>query len=123
MFGGAEFARIADEHPGTYFLTDWLVRAFDHVVIHAMGLDRHPDLKDTYFGNYTQIVYFQQFPDPGLDAGATRIADYLGLPLDTRPVGLGDLETRLVEIVEGAGASPARTNDPSVEESWIDGSH
>jgi hypothetical protein len=102
MFAGPEFERISEEHPGTFFLTDWLVKAFDRVVIQALGLDRYPELKDAYFGNYTGVVYLQQVPDKQREEKARDIAGYLGVPLQIRHVGLGQLRDRLIRAVEGA---------------------
>jgi hypothetical protein len=101
MFAGEElFLNISDERPGTYFLTDWLVRNFDRAVIRGLGLDRYPELKETYFGNYEAVLYLRQVPNPKLAEGAATIAGYLGLPLEIRDVGLGELESRLAALVE-----------------------
>jgi uncharacterized protein DUF1638 len=101
MFAGEElFLKVSDERPGTYFLTDWLVRNFDRAVVRGLGLDRHPDLKEIYFGNYEAILYLRQVPNPRNAEKADRIAEYLGLPLEIRDVGLGELETRLAQLVE-----------------------
>lgn len=101
MFAGEElFAKVSDDKPGTYFLTDWLVRNFDRAVMRGLGLDRYPDLKEMYFGNYEAALYLRQVPNPKLAEKAKKIAEYLGLPLEIRDVGLGELETRLAELVE-----------------------
>lgn len=101
MFAGEElFAKISDERPGTYFLTDWLVRNFDRAVVRGLGLDRYPDLKEMYFGNYEAALYLRQVPNPRLAQKAAAVAAYLGLPLEIRDVGLGELESRLAELVE-----------------------
>ncbi len=102
MFAGSDFDRIADERPATFFLTDWLVRNFERAVIRGLGLDRYPELKPVYFQNYTDLLYLAQFVDPRLMEKAQEIATYLGLPLEVRHVGFGDLETRLAELVEAA---------------------
>ena len=102
MFAGSDFDRIADERPATFFLTDWLVRNFDRAVIRGLGLDRYPELKPVYFQNYTDLLYLAQFVDPRLTEKAQEIATYLGLPLEVRHVGFGQLETRLAELVEAA---------------------
>jgi len=102
MFAGRElFLEVADERPATYFLTDWLVRNFDRAVVRGLGLDRYPDLKSTYFGNYESVLYLRQVPYPKLAEKAAQIAAYLGLPLEIRDVGLGELEGRLAALVEG----------------------
>ncbi len=100
--GGAAFERLAEERPATYFLTDWLVRNFDRAVVRGLGLDRHPDLKEIYFGNYEQVLYLRQAPLARLLERAREIASYLGLPLEVTEAGLGELETRLAALVEDA---------------------
>jgi hypothetical protein len=102
MFAGADFERITDERPATFFLTDWLVRNFERAVVRGLGLDRYPELKPVYFQNYTDLLYLAQFTDIRLAAKAQEIAAYLGLPLEVRRVGFGELETRLAELVEAA---------------------
>ncbi len=90
------------------FLTDWLVRNFGRVVIRGLGLDRHPELKEMLFGNYEALLYLRQVPNPRLAAKAEEIAVYLGLPLEINDVGLGQLESRLAELVEpSSAAAPA----------------
>ena len=102
MFAGSDFDRIADERPATFFLTDWLVRNFERAVVRGLGLDRYPELKPVYFENYSDLLYLAQFTDPRLVAKAEEIGHYLGLPLEVRRVGFGQLETRLAELVEAA---------------------
>jgi hypothetical protein len=101
MLAGAElFDRVSDERPGTFFLTDWLVRNFDRAVVRGLGLDRHPELKSMLFGNYEAVLYLRQVPNPRLAIKAAEIAAYLGLPLEINDVGLGELESRLADLVE-----------------------
>jgi hypothetical protein len=102
MFAGSDFERITDERPATFFLTDWLVRNFERAVVRGLGLDRYPELKPVYFRHYTDLLYLAQFADTRLLAKAREISDYLGLPLEVRHVGFGELETRLAELVEAA---------------------
>ncbi|MEA2635877.1 MAG: hypothetical protein QOH92_2644 [Chloroflexota bacterium] len=102
MFAGADFARIADERPATFFLTDWLVKNFERAVVRGLGIDRYPELKAVYFRNYTDLLYLEQFADERLVDKAWEIAEYLSLPLEVRHTGLSALETRLVELVEAA---------------------
>ena len=101
MLAGADlFHQVSEEKPGTFFLTDWLVRNFDRAVVRGLGLDRDPDLKSMLFGNYEAVMYLRQVPIPRLATKAGEIAAYLGLPLEIVDVGLGELETRLAELVE-----------------------
>lgn len=102
MFAGKDFDRLAEEQPATFFLTDWLVRNFERAVIRGLGLDRYPDLKPVYFGNYTNLLYLAQFPSDELVAKAREIGRYLELPLEVRFVGFGELEGRLAALVEAA---------------------
>lgn len=102
MFAGTDFDRIAEERPATFFLTDWLVRNFERAVVRGLGLDRYPDLKMVYFRNYTDLLYLVQVEDEGVVAKAREIGEYLGLPLELRHVGMGELESRLAELVEAA---------------------
>ena len=100
MFAGEQrFQRVAEERPGTFFLTDWLVRNFDRAVVKGMGLDRHPELKPMLFGNYEAVLYLRQVPNPHLAEKAEAIARYLELPLEIEDVGVGELEERLAKLV------------------------
>jgi hypothetical protein len=101
MLAGEElFARVSEERPGTFFLTDWLVRNFERAVVRGLGLDRYPELKEMLFGNYEALLYLRQVPNPRLAEKAEQIATYLALPLEIAEVGLGELESRLAELVE-----------------------
>jgi hypothetical protein len=93
--GNAAFAARGDAEMRTFFLTDFLVRQFDAFVWQPMGLDRHPELRDMLFGNYTTLAYLAQTEDPGLDAEARRCAERLGLAYERRFTGYGDLATAL----------------------------
>jgi len=99
IYAADSFEPIMNEAPGTFFLTDYLVGSFDHLVLENLGIDRYPELRQDYFGNYTRVVYLAQRSDPALLARAKWAADQLGLPLEVRQVGLGALETRLVELM------------------------
>jgi len=100
MFGGAELAAEAGERLGTFFLTDWLVRNWDKAVVEGLGIGRFPFLKDTYFDHCTDVLYLRQAPEPSLEVRAREIAGSLGVPLEIRDVGLGDLERRLIDLVD-----------------------
>ena len=86
------FDALAEEEPGTFYLTDYLVRHFDRLVIEGLGLDRHPELRDDYFGNYTAVLYLAQTEDPALEAEARAAAERLGLAYRYRFTGMGGLE-------------------------------
>lgn len=99
--GNAVFAAHAETEFTAFYLTDFLVRQFDAFVWKPMGLDRHPELRDMYFGNYTKLVYQAQLDDPALDLRAQDCARRLGLAYERRFTGYGDLATTL-ERVAGA---------------------
>ena len=100
MFGGEEFVRLMEEEPGSFFLTDFLVKSWKNLVVEGLKLDRHPDLKEMLFGNYRRVVYLIQEEDEKLLARAREIAGWLELPLVTRAVGYGHLEGRLAAMME-----------------------
>ena len=87
------FHALADAEPGTFYLTDFLVRHFDRLVIEDLKLNTHPTLRDTLFAHYTRVVYLAQTEDASLVAGAQRAADQLALPLEVIQTGLGDLQS------------------------------
>ncbi|MDG2908112.1 MAG: DUF1638 domain-containing protein [Acidimicrobiales bacterium] len=96
--GTAAFTELQDAEIGTFYLTDYLVRHFDRLVIGFLGIDRHPELRDDYFGNYTRLVYLAQVDDPGLVSRAEAAADRLGLRFEHRPTGYGELATSVVAL-------------------------
>jgi hypothetical protein len=87
----AAFAQLAEAEPGSFYLTDFLLRHFDRLVIEALGIDRHPELQSVYFGNYRRLVYLAQAPKPDAEAAAQKVADRLGLELVVRQTGYGGL--------------------------------
>lgn len=96
FFSGNEvFEKTADDDIFSFFLTDFLARQFDAFVIEPLGLDRHPQLKDMYFGNYRKLVYLSQEEDASLQEKARAAADYLGLEYEYRLTGYGDLTQAL----------------------------
>ena len=99
-FAAEAFEAIAGERPGTYFLTDWLVRSWERAVIGGLGLARFPWLKETYFGHMTHVLFLRQDADPALEAKAREIAGYLGLPLEVRDTGVEPLEALLAPLME-----------------------
>ncbi|GBC87307.1 hypothetical protein HRbin12_01310 [bacterium HR12] len=100
MYGGAELAAEADRRLSTFFLTDWLVRNWERAVVDGLGIGRFPFLRNTYFDHITDVLYLRQSREPSLEAKAREIAADLGVPIEIRDVGLGDLERRLIELVE-----------------------
>jgi len=100
--GRAAFAELQDEEPGTFYLTDFLVRGFDGLVWRGLGLDRHPELLPIYFGNYRRVVHLAQTDDPALAERAQAAAARLGLGFERRFVGLGALGPAVRRAVEAA---------------------
>lgn len=94
--GNAAFAARSDDEIDTFYLTDFLARGFESFVIKPLGLDRHPELRDMYFGHYNRLVYMAQTDNPELDAMARDAADRLGLEYSRQMTGYGDLETAVV---------------------------
>jgi hypothetical protein len=102
VFGGASrLQAFFDDQPGTYVLTDFLVRSFARTVIRELGLDRYPDLRNDYFGSYTRVVWLAQEPDDELRALAADAANSIGLPLTVVETGNDGLERELADLVAG----------------------
>lgn len=96
LYAGAErFAEMHDDEPGTFYLTDFLARHFDSLVWKALGIDRHPELRDMYFGNYTRVVWLAQHDDAAVRDAAEAAAERLGLAFEVEIVG----EHRLADAV------------------------
>jgi hypothetical protein len=89
--GQGVFDALAEAEPGTFYLTDFLVRQFETLVIEGLGIDRHPELLPIYFGNYRRLVYLAQTEDADLQAAAQAAAERLGLAYEYRFTGLSGL--------------------------------
>jgi hypothetical protein len=100
LAGVERWLALHEAEPGTFYLTDFLCRHFDRLVIGGLGLDRHPDLLATYFGNYHRLVYLAQADDQALRDRAERAARTLGLRLEVERTGYGDLAPALAAAVE-----------------------
>ncbi len=92
--GNDRFAEWEDDLDA-FFLTDFLARHFETFVVRSLGLDRHPELRDLYFGNYRKLIYLSQEEDPELQKQAREAAEQLDLEYEYRFTGYGDLETVL----------------------------
>lgn len=112
FMGTADFQDLADREPGCFFLTDYLVRHFDRLIINGLGLDRYPELLPDYFGHYTKVVHLAQLADPELRARAAKAASRLGLAFEHRMVGYGELGT-FVAAAAGSPLGSADAGDPA----------
>jgi len=117
FFAGSEpFGEIQEAEIGTFYLTDYLVRHFDRIVIAGLGLDRYPQLLPDYFGHYTRLLYLSQTDDPTLVEKGRLAAKSLELRYEVRHTGYGELETSVVHLgdlrtadpISGTTTSPAR---------------
>jgi Protein of unknown function (DUF1638) len=100
--GPGRLREMFEREPGTYLLTDFLVRGFRRSVLTELGLDRYPELWPDYFGHYRRVVWLAQARDDALDAEAAGIAAMFGLPLTVLDVGTGGLERELELLLDGA---------------------
>ena len=105
--GRAAFAQMAEEEPGTFFLTDFLARNFERLIVRGLGLDRHPELLPVYFGNYRRLVYLAQTDEPVLTALAATGAARLGLSFERRFVSLGELAPAIARFGLAAATTVA----------------
>jgi hypothetical protein len=99
--GESRLRSFLEDQPGTYLLTDFLVRSFERTVVRELGLDRHPELRDDYFRHYTRVVWLAQQPDQELHALALAAADRIGLPLTVVDTGDSGLEHAIATLLTG----------------------
>ncbi len=90
--GATVLEALMEEEVGTFFLTDYLVRHFDRLIVEGLGLARHPDMRDWIFGHYKRVVYLAQSEDADLRVKAEGAAARLGLALEVRFTGLIGIE-------------------------------
>jgi len=93
--GEQRFKEISEQELGSFYLTDFLAKHFQRLVIKGLKLDQHPELRDQYFGNYTRVVYLSQEDNPSLRSLAKNAALFLGLDFEHEHCGYGDLQTGL----------------------------
>src|SRR5579871_1980459 len=99
LAGPERMRAVFEAEPGTYVLTDFLVRSFERTVLAELGLDRYPELWPDYFGHYRRLVWLAQEPAPALEAAAERVAGLFGLPLTRVDTGVSRLEDALAALV------------------------
>jgi hypothetical protein len=112
--GSPTFAAMAADEPGTFWLTDFLARNFERLVIRGLGIDRHPELQAVYFANYQRVVYLSQTDDPDLLVLARRAAERLGLTFEHRPTGIAGLAAPIVAFAERAASRAGGSNSHRV---------
>jgi hypothetical protein len=100
FYGGEKFHAWMEDEPGTFFLTDFMVRTFRGLIMKSMGLNRFPSLKKEYFRNYKRVLYLAQSEDEELVEKAHEVAGYLELPLEIEYTGYGRLEQRLRTLLQ-----------------------
>lgn len=110
--GTPDFTALADAEPGSFYVTDFLVRHFERLVIRELGIERHPELGPQYFGNYRRLVYLAQSEDAQLLEQARDAAERLGLEFHYQFTGYGDLEGAVVRFHRQPGRT-ARTEQDS----------
>ena len=103
FFAGVDaFAAMHEDNPFTFYLTDFLCKHFDRLVVQGLKIDTHPELLPMYFGNYQRLVYLSQTDDPALVEQGRAAAAFLGLAFEHRPSGYGDLQPSLETFVGAA---------------------
>lgn len=120
--GSAAFAGMMEAELGTFFLSDFLLKHFDRLVLRAFGIDKNPQLLGMFFGNYKKLTYLAQLPSDEKIAAARAAAAALGLAFEYRNVGYGELATQLQGFANGQARSipiyPATANTPETSALW-----
>ena len=109
LAGPSRVRELFDAEPGTYVLTDYLVRSFERTVVAGLGLDKHPELWPEYFRHYRRVVWLAQDRSAALQAQAEQVAARFGLPLTVIETGTGRLEAELARLVGDGTSSSAET--------------
>ena len=112
--GAAAYERLQEQELGTFYLTDFLARQFESIIVAGLGLDRHPELRDDYFGSYRRLVYLAQTDDDDLTARARAAADRLGLAFERQATGFGELTPAIATAVSAAAAGVATAPSTSI---------
>jgi hypothetical protein len=102
LAGRDRFRQMQEDEPGTFYLTDFLTQHFERLVIEILGIDRHPELKEMYFGNYTRLVYLAQTESGELTAMAKAAAERLGLRFERVYTGMGEMVPELDAAMQEA---------------------
>lgn len=107
FFAGQErFDAMHHNDPTAFYLTDYLVKHFERIIMGGLGITDHPELRDLYFGDYTKLIYLAQTDDPVLDEKARAAADRLGLAFERVDTGYGDLESELIDFTRKEAVQP-----------------
>ena len=102
------FNELAEEEVGSFYLTDFLARHFERLIMEGLGINRHPELLPLYFGNYRRLVYLAQTDAPELRAKAKAAAERLGLAYEYRFTGYGDLQSAVSAAAASSEILPIR---------------
>ena len=102
LAGGDRYQQLQEQEPGSFYLTDFLAQHFQRLVIEILGIDRYPELLETYFGNYTRLVYLAQTDSDELTAQARAAADQLGLRFERIYTGMGEMVPALDAAMQEA---------------------
>ena len=101
------FNELMNEELGTFFLTDFLARHFESLILEGMGINKYPELKEMYFANYKKLTYLSQSQNPELLERAKKAAECLNLSFEHRPTGFGDLAKTLTTVINNSSAGGA----------------